>query len=68
VRDIVGNYPGPRTLFGIDEQGEVVKRSAGTDIVQAENPRVKDHRARATMTDEMAFEGRTGPPVTVRGS
>jgi hypothetical protein len=60
VRDLVGNYTGSWTMYGIDDKGAVVKKSAWTDTMKAVNPRIKGDRAFITSTDEMSFEGGTG--------
>jgi hypothetical protein len=61
VRALVGTYTGAWTLFGIDDKGQVVKRTAWTDTVTAANPERTGDRAFVTTTDEMKFEGAPAP-------
>lgn len=61
VQNLAGTYTGVWTLNGINDKGEVVKKSAWTDKVTADNPQIKDDRAFVTMTDEMLFEGQAQP-------
>lgn len=68
VRAIAGTYAGAWTLFGVDENGQAVKRAAWTDIIRAENPVVKSERAYVTVTDEMSFEGGRIPPRKTQGA
>jgi hypothetical protein len=67
VRALEGTYSGAWTMYGIDENGEVVKRMAWTDTMKAGNPAVKGGRAYVTTTDEMMFEGAKGQPFKVEG-
>ena len=60
VRDLAGTYTGEWTIFGINENGAVVKRMAWTDTVKTSKPQIKDDRAFITATDEMTFEGGKG--------
>src|SRR5260370_39655981 len=57
VRALEGTYTGSWTMYGIDENGEVVKRMAWTDTMKAVGPEVKGDRALVNTTDEMTFEG-----------
>src|SRR5262245_32914828 len=67
VRALEGTYTGAWTMYGIDDNGEVVKRMAWTDTMRAASPEVKGDRAYVTTTDEMTFEGAKGPPLKVEG-
>jgi len=61
VSAIAGTFTGSWAMFGIDGQGQVVKKGAWTDTVKAENPVSKEDRSYVTTTDEMIFEGRPTP-------
>ena len=68
VAAITGTYTGSWAMFGIDQAGQVVKRTTWTDVIKAENPVVKDDRAYVTTLDEMSFEGGRIPPRKVEGT
>ena len=61
VEAISGTFKGSWTMFGIDGQGQVVKRGSWTDTMKADSPAIKDDRAYVTTVDEMLFEGRPAP-------
>jgi len=61
VTAISGTYTGSWTMFGIDAQGQVVKRGGWTDTMKADSAIVKDGRAYVATVDEMLFEGRPAP-------
>lgn len=67
VRDLEGTYLGSWTLFGIDEESEVVKIASWTDTIKAENPQVDDEQAYVLTTSEMVFDGSDAPPVEFTG-
>ena len=67
VREVVGNYSGSWTSYGLDTNGQVVKQATWTDTMKAENPVVEKNRAYVTTTDEMTFEGGRIPPMKVSG-
>jgi hypothetical protein len=62
VRALEGTYTGSWVMYGIDEQGEVVKKMAWTDTMKASGD-----RAQVKTTDEMMFEGSKAPPFKVGG-
>lgn len=68
VRALAGAYTGSWTMYGIDENGDVVKRMAWTDAMTAVGPEVKGDRALVSTTDEMTFEGGQIPPFKVPGT
>jgi hypothetical protein len=61
VAAIAGTYTGSWTMFGIDGQGQVVKRGGWTDTMKASSATVSDGRAYVATVDEMLFEGRPAP-------
>lgn len=65
VRDMAGTYVGLWTMFGLDEEGQVVKLVSWTDTVQAANPRIDGNRAFILATDQMVFEDNNIPPMEV---
>ena len=67
VRDLEGTYVGSWTLFGIDEESNVVKLASWTDTIKAENPQIDDEHAYVLTTTEMVFEGSNAPPLTFTG-
>ncbi len=68
VQAIVGTYTGAWTSYVLNEQGQVVRQAAWTDLIKAENPTVAADRAYVTTTDEMVFEGGRIPPARVPGT
>jgi hypothetical protein len=68
LSDLTGTFVGEWTLFGIDENGQVVKKAAWTDTIKAENPVIKGDRAFVTTSDEMVFEGGKIPPRKYQGT
>lgn len=67
VRDLEGNYVGSWTVFGIDEEGQVVKLASWTDAIQAENSQIVGEQAYVLTTGEMVFDGGNIPPVKIAG-
>jgi hypothetical protein len=67
VRDLEGTYVGSWTLFGIDEESNVVKLASWTDTIKAENPQMDDEQAYVLTTSEMVFDGSDAPPVKFTG-
>ena len=67
VKTIVGTYSGSWTSFGVDEQGQLVKRAAWTDTIRAENPQVEGDRAYVSTHIEMSFEGGQIPAMKMEG-
>jgi hypothetical protein len=67
VRDLEGNYVGSWTVFGIDEEGQVVKLVSWTDTIQAENPQIDGERAYVLTTGEMVFDSSNIPPMKIAG-
>ena len=67
VRALEGTYVGSWTLFGIDEESNVVKLTSWTDAIKAENAQMDDEQAYVLTTSEMAFDGSDAPPVEFTG-
>jgi hypothetical protein len=67
VAALEGAYTGSWVMYGIDGQGDIVKKMAWTDIVKAGGAEIKGDRAQVKTTDEMTFEGAKGPPFKVEG-
>ena len=67
VRDLAGTYAGSWTLFGIDEEGQVVTLMSWTDTIQAENPQVDGDQAYVLTTGEMVFDNSNIPPLQIAG-
>ena len=67
VRDLEGTYVGSWTLFGINEEGQVVKLASWTDTIKAENPQMDAEQAYVLTTTEMVFDGSDAPPVQFTG-
>lgn len=67
VRDLEGNYVGSWTVFGIDEEGQVVKLVSWTDTIQAENPQIDGEQAYVLTTGEMVFDSSNIPPMKIAG-
>jgi hypothetical protein len=67
VRDLEGNYVGSWTVFGIDEEGQVVKLVSWTDTIQAENPQIDGEQAYVLTTGEMVFDNSNIPPMKIAG-
>lgn len=67
VRDLEGTYVGSWTVFGIDEEGQVVKLMSWTDTIQAETPQIEGEQAYVLTTGEMVFENSNIPPMTIAG-
>jgi hypothetical protein len=61
VAALQGAYTGSWTSFGIDAQGQVVRRMAWTDTMKAQSPVREASRAYVATVDEMRFEGRPTP-------
>jgi hypothetical protein len=68
LRDLLGTFVGEWAIFGIDEKGQIVKKTSWTDTIKAENPVVKADRAYVTTSDEMIFEGGKLPPRKYQGT
>ena len=62
VRDLEGNYTGAWTMYGIDANGEVVKRMTWTDTLKATGAEAKGDRAFVSWACEQVFDGAKGPP------
>ena len=54
-------------MYGIDGQGEIVKKMAWTDTMKAVGAEIKGDRAQVKTSDEMMFQGAKGPPFKVEG-
>jgi hypothetical protein len=67
VRDLEGSYVGSWTVFGIDEEGQVVKLVSWTDTIQAENPQIDGEQAYVLTTGEMVFDSSNIPPMKIAG-
>ena len=61
VRALEGTYTGAWTMYGIDEKGDVVKRTTWTDTLKAGSAEVKDGRAFVAWSCEQVFDGGKGP-------
>jgi len=61
VAALQGTYTGSWTSFGIDAQGQVVRRMAWTDSMKAQLPVREGGRAYVATVDEMRIEGRPTP-------
>ena len=68
LSDLMGTYVGEWTIFGIDEKGQIVKKTSWTDTIKTKNPIVKSDRAYVTTSDEMIFEGGKIPPRKYQGT
>ena len=66
VKALAGTYTGSWSMFGLDQEGTIVKKMSWTDVLEAQNPVVKDGRAYVTTIDNMVFEGNI-PPQKVTG-
>ena len=67
VRDLAGTYAGSWTLFGIDEEGQVVTLMSWTDTIQAVDPQVDGDQAYVLTTGEMVFDNSNIPPLQIAG-
>ena len=67
VRALEGTYTGSWTIYGINEEGEIVTIFAWTDTMRASGAQVEGNRAFVNTTDEMTFEGGQIPPFKVQG-
>jgi hypothetical protein len=67
VRDLAGTYAGSWTLFGIDEEGQVVTFMSWTDTIQAEDPQVDGDQAYVLTAGEMVFDNSNIPPIQIAG-
>jgi hypothetical protein len=67
VRDLEGTYVGAWTLFGLDEERNVIPLASWTDTIWAENAQVDGEQAYVLTTSEMVFEGSGAPPMTFTG-
>lgn len=67
IKEIVGTFTGSWTSYGLNTKGEVVKQTAWTDIIKAENPTVTADHAYVETTDDLTFEGGRIPPQKVVG-
>ncbi len=67
VRALEGTYVGSWTLFGIDQENNVVTLATWTDTIKAEAPQVDGEQAFVLTTSEMAFDGSQAPPMTFTG-
>ncbi|MEX1019510.1 MAG: hypothetical protein WDZ49_07620 [Litorilinea sp.] len=67
IRDLEGSYVGAWTVFGLDEEGQVMKLVSWADTIQAENSQIEDDQAYVLTTGEMVFEGGNIPPMTIAG-
>ena len=66
VKAIAGTYTGSWSMYGLDQKGNIVKKMSWTDVLEAQNPIVKDGQAYVTTIDNMVFEGNI-PPQKVTG-
>ena len=66
VKAMAGIYTGSWSMFGLDQKGNIVKKMSWTDVIDAQNPVVKDRQAYVTTIDNMVFEGNI-PPQKVTG-
>ncbi|MBV7334818.1 hypothetical protein KFU94_42590 [Chloroflexi bacterium TSY] len=67
VRNMEGTYVGSWTMFGLDEEGQVVKVFSWIDTIKAENPQIDGEQAYVLTTGEMVFEDNNIPPVQING-
>lgn len=67
VRMLEGTYTGQWTLFGINENGDIIKNMAWTDVVEASGSQVEGKRAFVITTNVMTFEGGQIPPFKMDG-
>lgn len=67
VRDLEGNYIGSWTMFGVDEEGQVVKLVSWTDTIRAENAQIDGEQAYVLTTGEMVFDNDNIPPMEITG-
>ena len=66
VKALAGTYTGSWSMFGLDQKGTIVAKMSWTDVLEAQNPVVKDGQAYVTTIDNMVFEGNI-PPQKVMG-
>jgi len=66
VKALAGTYTGSWSMFGLDQKGTIVKKMSWTDVLEAQNPVVKDGQAYVTTIDNMVFESNI-PPQKVTG-
>jgi hypothetical protein len=67
VLDLEGTYVGSWTLFGIDEESNVITLASWTDTIKAENAQMDDGQAYVLTTTEMVFDGSDAPPMQFTG-
>jgi hypothetical protein len=67
VRDLAGTYVGSWTLFGIDEESNVIELASWTDTIRAENPQMDQAQAYVLTTTEIVFDGGNAPPLQFTG-
>ena len=65
VAALEGVYTGSWVMYGIDGQGDIVKKMAWTDTMKAVGAEIKGDRAQVKTSDEMMFQGAKGPPFKV---
>lgn len=67
VRDLAGSYVGSWTIFGIDEERQVVEYFSWTDTMKAENPQIDGDQAYVLTTGEIVYEDSNIPPQKITG-
>jgi hypothetical protein len=67
VRALEGTYTGSWTMFGIDDEGKIVKKMAWTDLLKTDSATVESDRAYVTWVNEQTLDGAQGPPRKVQG-
>jgi hypothetical protein len=67
VRALEGTYTGSWAMYGIDDEGTVVRRMAWTDTLKTDGARVAGDRAFVSWSNEMKFEGAAGTSAKVQG-
>lgn len=65
LSDLVGNFTGSWTMFGINDKGDVVPRMKWTDVITITKPTVEKDRVLVETVDEMTF---TEPKIPIRKS
>jgi hypothetical protein len=68
LRNLTGTYVGEWAMFGVDENGQVVRKASWTDTIKVGSPTIKGDRAVVTTDDEMIFAGGKIPPRRFQGS
>lgn len=65
VKAMAGTYTGSWSIFGLDQEGTIVKKMSWTDVIVAQNPVIQDGQAYVSTIDNMVFEGNIPPQKIV---